>query len=56
MDQDIELLAEVDEAQEGPSGPATQKLLQWALYDFGDQRFQRLATLSVGHLYRPRAS
>jgi transposase len=56
MDQDIELLAEVDEAQEGPSGPATQKLLQRALYDFGDQRFQRLATLSVGHLYGLRAS
>ena len=53
---DIELLAEVDEAHETLSGPATQKLLQRACYDFGDQRYQRLATISVAHLYRLRAS
>jgi hypothetical protein len=53
---DVELLAQVDEAHEALSGPATQKLLQRACYDFGDQRYKRLATLSVAHLYRLRAS
>src|SRR5512137_2472961 len=48
---DIELLAAVDEAHETLSGPATQKLLQRACYDFGDLRFQRLARLSVAQLY-----
>src|SRR6266852_3845791 len=40
---DIELLAQVDEAHETLSGPATQKLLQRAFHDFGDKNFQRLA-------------
>jgi len=53
---DIELLAQVDEAHETVSGPATQKLLQRAFYDFGEKKFQRLATISVAHLYRLRAS
>ena len=53
---DIERLAQMDEAHETLSGPATQKLLQRAFYDFGDHNFQRLATLSVAHLYRLRAS
>lgn len=53
---DIELLASVDEAHETLSGPATQKLLQRALHDFGDRRYQRLAQLSVAHLYRLRRS
>lgn len=54
--QDIALLAEVDEAHETLSGPATQKLLQRAYYDFGDQRFAKLAGISVAHLYRLRAT
>lgn len=53
---DIELLAELDEAHETLSGPATQKLLYRAFHDFGDPKFQRLAGLSVAHLYRLRAS
>jgi transposase InsO family protein len=51
---DIELLAGVDEAHETLSGPATQKILQRALYEFGDARYQRLAGLSVAQLYRLR--
>ena len=47
---DIELLAAVEEVPETLSGPATQKLLQRAGYDFGDQRYQRLASISVAHL------
>ncbi len=51
---DIALLAEVDEAHETLSGPATQKIIQREYYDFGDQRFARLASISVAHLYRLR--
>lgn len=54
--EDIALLAEVDEAHETLSGPATQKLLQRAYYDFQDARFANLARISVAHLYRLRAS
>ena len=54
--QDITLLAEVDEAHETLSGPATQKLLQRAYYDFGDARFRNLAGISVAHLYRLRST
>jgi transposase InsO family protein len=53
---DIQLLAQVDEAHETLSGPATQKILQRESYDFGDPRYQRLAQLSVAHLYRLRQS
>lgn len=53
---DIALLAEVDEAHETLSGPATRKLLERAYYDFGDQRFAQLAGISVAHLYRLRAT
>src|SRR5439155_10343792 len=54
--EDIELLALVDEAHETLSGPATHKLLQRAYYDFQDAAYQRLAELSVAHLYRLRQS
>jgi hypothetical protein len=53
---DIERLAQVDEARKTLSGPATQKVLQPEYYDFGDQRYRRLARLSVAHLYRLRPS
>jgi transposase InsO family protein len=51
---DAELLARVDEAHETLSGPATQKILQREFYDFRDQRYQRLARISVAQLYRLR--
>ena len=50
------LLAGVDEAHGTLSGPATQKLLQRACYNFGDARYQRLAQISVAQLYRLRRS
>jgi transposase InsO family protein len=53
---DIELLAAVDNAHETLSGPATQKLLQRAVYDYGDKRFQQLAAISVAQIYRLRKS
>jgi transposase InsO family protein len=54
--QDAQLLAAVDEAHDTLSGPATQKILQRACYDFDDAQFQRLAELSVAQLYRLRKS
>ena len=53
---DAELLAQVDEAHETLSGPATQKVLQREWYEFGDPGYQRLALISVAHLYRLRQS
>jgi len=53
---DSALLAAVDEAHETLSGPATQKILQREWYDFHDVGYQRLAVLSVAHLYRLRKS
>lgn len=53
---DIELLAAVDTAHEVLSGPATQKILQREFYDYGDRRYERLAQISVAHLYRLRQS
>ena len=53
---DIELLAAVDEAHETLSGPATQKILQRERHEFHDERYTRLARLSVAQLYRLRKS
>ena len=54
--KDIALLAEVDEAHETLSGPATQKLLERAYHDFHDVRYRNLAGISVAHLYRLRGT
>jgi transposase InsO family protein len=54
--EDIALLADVDEAHETLSGPATKKLLQRACYTFHDTRYERLAHISVAHLYRLRGT
>jgi transposase InsO family protein len=53
---DIVLLVEVDTAHETLSGPATRKILHREYHEFGDERFKRLAALSVAHLYRLRRS
>src|ERR1022692_962312 len=45
-----------DEAHETLSGPAPQKILQRQCYDFGDQRYDRLARISVAQIYRLRKS
>ncbi len=54
--EDIALLAEVDRAHERLSGPATRRILRREYEQFGDQRYQRLANISVSHLYNLRAS
>jgi len=40
---DIELLAKVDEAHEGLSGPATRRILQREFHLYGKPEFERLA-------------
>jgi transposase InsO family protein len=51
---DIALLAEVDEAHETLSGPATRKLLYRGYYEFADARYERLADISSAHIYNLR--
>lgn len=51
---DVRLLAEVDSLHGTLSGPATRVLLERALRAYGDARFERLATISVAHLYNLR--
>ena len=53
---DIRLLAEVDKAFEQMSGLATREILRRQYEVFGDPRFERLATISNGHIYNLRAS
>jgi len=55
-DADILLLAEVDGAHERLSGPATRHILERAYREFGQAEFQRLAGISVSHLYNLRQS
>jgi transposase InsO family protein len=53
--EDIGLLAELDSLHGTLSGPATRVLLQRACHLFGQARYERLATISVAHLYNLRA-
>jgi transposase InsO family protein len=54
--EDIALLAEVDRAHERLSGPATRHIFQRAYEQYGEQQYERLAKISVSHLYNLRAS
>lgn len=51
---DVALLAEVDSLHGTLSGPATRVLLERACGIYGDVRFERLAAISVAHLYNLR--
>ena len=51
---DVALLAEIDALHSTLSGPATKKVMERALLIFGDARFERLARISVSHLYNLR--
>jgi len=53
---DVALLAEVDRAMGTLSGPATACVLRRQRDVFGDARFERLASISVAHLYNLRGS
>jgi hypothetical protein len=53
---DAVLLAEVDQAMNTLSGPATARVLQRMRDDHGDQRFERLGSISSGQVYNLRHS
>lgn len=52
--EDIRLLAAMDERHETPCGPAVKKLCERAYRVFGQAEYERLATISVSHLYNLR--
>ena len=54
--EDVALLAEVDRAHGRLSGPATRRILERAYEQFGEKQYERLAKISVAHLYNLRAS
>jgi transposase len=54
--RDIELLAEVDEAHETLGGPATQKILYREYHEYGGSKYERLARISMAHIYNLRKS
>jgi transposase InsO family protein len=51
---DILLLAQTDEAHQTLSGPTTKKLFERAYKVYGEQAYERLALISVSHLYNLR--
>ena len=53
---DIELLVVVDQAHETLSGPATQKILHREYYEYSQEKYIRLAAISVPHIYNLRKS
>jgi hypothetical protein len=55
-DEDARLLAEVDVAHEELAGPAVRRILRREYEVFSRQEYQRLAGISVSHLYNLRRS
>lgn len=55
-DADVALLAELDGLHDTLSGAVTRVLAQRAWQVYGDARYERLAYISVSHLYNLRAS
>jgi len=53
---DIRLLAEMDERHQQPSGPVLKKFCERAYERFGESKYERLAGISVSHLYNLRQS
>ena len=53
---DVDLLAYVDKAHGNLSGPATRRILEREHNEYSQTAYQRLAAISVAHLYRLRNS
>jgi transposase InsO family protein len=53
---DVDLLAYVDKAHGNLSGPATRRILEREHNEYNQAAYQRLANISVAHLYRLRNS
>jgi transposase InsO family protein len=54
--EDVVLLAEVDAAHEDLSGPAVRHILRREFEVYGKPEYERLAGISVSHIYNLRAS
>ena len=52
--QDLALLVHMDSLHDTPSGPMVKKLCERAHRVFGDRQYERLAGISVSHLYNLR--
>ena len=55
-DKDIQLLAQLDELHDQPNGCTLKKLCERAFGVFDESDYERLATISVAHLYNLRKS
>jgi transposase InsO family protein len=55
-EQDIRLLAAMDERHDTPCGPAVKKLCERACGVYGETEYTALASISVSHLYNLRKS
>jgi len=53
---DVRLLSDLDELHGTPSGPTVKKLCERAYQVFGQKEYERLAGISVSHLYNLRRS
>ena len=53
---DVELLAYVDKSHGNLSGPATKRILEREYSEYGQPVYERLADISVAHIYRFRNS
>lgn len=54
--EDIRLIARMDERHDTPCGQAIKKLCERACNVFGEQKYKRLSTISTSHLYNLRKS
>ena len=55
-EKDIRLLAAMDARHDTPCGPAIKKLCERAWQLFGEAEYERLAAISISHLYNLRKS
>jgi len=55
-EEDIRLLAAMDERHDTPSGPAIKKLCERAWQLFGETAYEQLAAISISHVYNLRKS
>ncbi len=53
-EEDIRLLAAMDARHDTPSGPAVKKLCERACQLFGETAYERLASISIAHVYNLR--
>ena len=51
---DVELLAQVDEAHETMSGPATKRIMSREFENYKHLEYERLASISIAHIYNLR--